>query len=81
MNIWKKIVDRSLTSIFKVGLFDYHKKFRIFGLHKIIYKMREDLQEKTIYFIIMENILNTHKVIHEKYDIKGSLYKRKTFEV
>lgn len=43
--------------------------------------MREDLQEKTIYFIIMENILNTHKVIHEKYDIKGSLYKRKTFEV
>ena len=69
MNIWKKIVDRSLTSIFKVGLFDYHKKFRIFGLHKIIY------------FIIMENILNTHKVIHEKYDIKGSLYKRKTFEV
>lgn len=53
---------------------------RIYGLHKIKYKVDNELNNKPIYFIIMENILNTDKVIHERYDLKGSLYKRKTFE-
>ena len=43
--------------------------------------MRDEYKEKTIYFIIMENILNTNRIIHEKYDIKGSLYKRKTMDM
>lgn len=54
---------------------------RIYGLHQIIYKPRNEFKEKTIFFIVMENILNTNKPIHEKYDIKGSLYKRKTLDM
>lgn len=54
--------------------------FRIYGFHKIKYKVRNELKTKRLYFIIMENILNTEKVIHNRFDLKGSLHKRKTTE-
>jgi len=41
---------------------------RIFGF----YSMQEELSGKTIYFVIMENILNTDLPISKCYDLKGS---------
>ena len=38
------------------------------------------MREKIIYFVIMSNVFQTRKEIHERYDIKGSLYKRTTLE-
>jgi 1-phosphatidylinositol-4-phosphate 5-kinase len=45
---------------------------KLYGLHKI--KVNDD----KIYFIVMGNIFKTDLLIHKKYDIKGSLYKRTT---
>lgn len=36
------------------------------------------MKEKIIYFVIMSNVFNTSKEIHERFDLKGSLYKRET---
>ncbi|KAL4484387.1 hypothetical protein ABPG74_019564 [Tetrahymena malaccensis] len=47
---------------------------RVYGLHKIKYKMNHSM--KYIYFIIMSNVFYTRKEIHERFDLKGSLYKR-----
>ena len=37
------------------------------------------MKEKRVYFVIMSNIFNTRKEIHERFDLKGSLYKREAF--
>ncbi|EAR82478.2 phosphatidylinositol 4-phosphate 5-kinase (macronuclear) [Tetrahymena thermophila SB210] len=47
---------------------------RVYGLHKIKYKIGHTM--KYIYFIIMSNVFYTRKEIHERFDLKGSLYKR-----
>lgn len=46
---------------------------RFFGLHSLLDKKR-----KKLYFVIMNNVFETPKEIHERYDIKGSSYKRTT---
>jgi 1-phosphatidylinositol-4-phosphate 5-kinase len=38
------------------------------------------MKEKRIYFIIMSNVFHTPKEIHERFDLKGSLYKRETID-
>lgn len=45
-------------------------------MHKIKFKMCKARREKQIYFVIMSNVFSIRKEIHERYDIKGSLYKR-----
>ena len=42
--------------------------------------MTKSFKTKNIYFVVMENIFNTDKQIHQTYDLKGSLYKRETTE-
>ena len=52
---------------------------KIFGLHRIAFKLKKGYSWKTtrfIYFIIMNNSFNTHLNIDVSYDLKGSLYKR-----
>ena len=43
-------------------------------------KMKDSFKQNKIYFIIMSNVFQTPKEIHERYDIKGSRYKRYTKE-
>ncbi|KAM3133933.1 hypothetical protein pb186bvf_013899 [Paramecium bursaria] len=45
---------------------------RLFGMHKII------LDDKKQYFVIMSNVFKSYHEIHQRYDIKGSLYNRTT---
>ena len=54
---------------------------KFFGLHKIRFKFIKKLKWKKIYIIIMSNFFHTSKEIHERYDIKGSTYKRFTKEM
>lgn len=54
---------------------------KFFGLHKIRFKFSKKLRWKKIYIIIMSNVFHTSKEIHERYDIKGSSYKRFTKEM
>lgn len=54
---------------------------KFFGLHKIRFKFSKKLRWKKIYIIIMSNVFHTSKEIHERYDIKGSTYKRFTKEM
>lgn len=51
---------------------------KYFGMHKIRFRMQKTMREKCIYFVIMANVFQTKQEIHERYDIKGSLYKRFT---
>lgn len=52
---------------------------RFFGLHKIRFRIKQKIKkEKVFYFVCMGNLFNTCVEIHERYDIKGSLYGRKT---
>ena len=53
---------------------------RFYGLHKIKYKIGGLSSEQKLYFVIMANVFYTDKEIHERYDIKGSLYKRSTHD-
>ena len=48
-------------------------------MHKIGYKSKSKLKGKRIYFIIMSNVFNSPNEIHERFDLKGSLFKRETF--
>jgi len=47
-------------------------------MHKIGIKYHKKMKEKIIYFVIMSNVFHTSKEIHERFDLKGSLYKRET---
>lgn len=51
---------------------------RIYGLHKMIFFRKNRKTEKTIYFSIMNNVFNTSKEIHKRYDLKGSTQGRTT---
>ncbi len=42
---------------------------RYFGMYRVkIYHLRR----KVVHFVVMNSVLDTHKVIHETFDIKGS---------
>ena len=43
---------------------------RIFGLHKILFSRGRRL--KKVYFVIMNNVFNTPRQIHQRFDLKGS---------
>lgn len=43
-------------------------------------KLKGSMRNNKIYFIIMSNVFQTPKEIHERYDLKGSKYKRFTKE-
>jgi|688.fasta_scaffold722283_1 1-phosphatidylinositol-4-phosphate 5-kinase len=49
---------------------------RYLGLHKISFN--EDGKVRRIYFVVMSNVFNTNLDIHQRYDLKGSLYGRFT---
>ena len=73
-------------SFLKEILKDYHRHLKenpdtlipkFFGLHKILYRSRGRCKKVTnIYLCIMDNIFGTDKSIQERYDLKGSTYKR-----
>jgi 1-phosphatidylinositol-4-phosphate 5-kinase len=50
---------------------------KIFSLHRIVLKSFNGKIEEWI-IVVMQNIMCTSSTIHEKYDLKGSTYKRKT---
>ena len=50
---------------------------KIYSLHRIVLKSNRGKIEEWI-ILFMQNILCTSAAIHEKYDFKGSTYKRKT---
>ena len=50
---------------------------KIYSLHRIVLKSNRGKIEEWI-IVVMQNILCTSAAIHEKYDLKGSTYKRKT---
>ena len=50
---------------------------RFYGLHKIKYRNEKGAIQR-IYFIIMQNVFNTVKSLHVRYDLKGSKYGRRT---
>lgn len=51
---------------------------RFFGLHRIFFEKSALKSQETIYFVIMNNVFETKKEIHVRYDLKGSSYKRET---
>lgn len=85
-----KTIHKSEFNFLKILLPSYHKHLcenpntliiRFYGLHKIKYRMKNDITFKTVYFIIMSNVFHTRKEIHERFDLKGSLYKRTSKDV
>jgi 1-phosphatidylinositol-4-phosphate 5-kinase len=67
-----------------VPYYEHLKKYpnslliKFFGLHKIYVKQANTSTGYKIYFIIMSNVFHTPYEIHQRYDLKGSLYKRST---
>ena len=51
---------------------------RIYGLHKMIFTRKNNQHDKPIYFCVMNNVFNTSKEIHVRYDLKGSSQGRTT---
>lgn len=49
---------------------------KFYGMHKMRLKSAHSYQK--IYFVIFNNLFQTYKEIHKRYDLKGSLYKRTT---
>lgn len=78
------LIDNPYSLINKLSFLHYlliiHIFNRIYGLHKIKCRTGSKFSSKSIYFVVLENVLSTHQPIHEKYDLKGSLYKRTTHE-
>ncbi len=82
-----KTVKRDEFKFLKHILRHYHEHLinhpqsliiKFFGCHKI--RFAKSSKEDDIYFVIMENIFSTRREIHERYDLKGSTYKRFTKE-
>lgn len=53
---------------------------RIYGLHKILFMRRNKMRPKKVYFVIMNNVFNTERNIHERFDLKGSTVGRSVKE-
>ncbi|EGR34874.1 phosphatidylinositol-4-phosphate 5-kinase, putative [Ichthyophthirius multifiliis] len=51
---------------------------KFFGLHKIKVRMKKNLYQQAIFFVVMGNIFDNCKDFISKYDLKGSIYGRKT---
>ncbi|EDK31269.2 phosphatidylinositol 4-phosphate 5-kinase (macronuclear) [Tetrahymena thermophila SB210] len=51
---------------------------KFFGLHKIKIRMKKSTKVEIVYIVIMANVFHTTKLIHERYDLKGSTYGRTT---
>ena len=82
-----KTISRTEFRFFKRILKNYYKHIeendetmitRIYGLHKMIFFRKNRKTEKTLYFCIMNNVFNTSKEIHKRYDLKGSTQGRTT---
>lgn len=84
-----KTIRRDEFKSFKTMLKNYHNHIKknknslipkFFGLHKIQYTtkkaIRGKINQKKVYFIIMNNIFNSQLEIHKRYDLKGSTHKR-----
>jgi 1-phosphatidylinositol-4-phosphate 5-kinase len=77
-----KTMKKKEFKFFKTFLKTYHTHLtvnnpeslisRLLGLHKVIFYRKKGKKAKKIYFCIMENVFNTHKKIHLRYDLKGS---------
>eukprot|EP01012_Entosiphon_sulcatum_P024520 TRINITY_DN2967_c0_g1_i1.p1 TRINITY_DN2967_c0_g1~~TRINITY_DN2967_c0_g1_i1.p1 ORF type:complete len:719 (+),score=76.72 TRINITY_DN2967_c0_g1_i1:32-2158(+) len=83
--IVKTITDGEHTALLQL-LPDYFKHFKenpdsliskFFGLHAI--KMHPGARQ--MYFVVMENVFQTSRIIHETYDLKGSWVDRCTTEL
>ena len=78
----KKVEYQFMKKILK----DYHLHLKsnpksllpkFFGLHKILYRSTSICKKTTnIYLCIMDNVFGTDRSIHERFDLKGSTYKR-----
>lgn len=82
-----KTISKSEFKFFKRILKSYYKHIesngetmitRIYGLHKMIFFRKNRKTEKTLFFCIMNNVFNTSKEIHKRYDLKGSTQGRST---
>lgn len=55
---------------------------KFFSLNKIKFsnrRLKKELGFDQVYFVVMNNIFNKKSVVHERYDLKGSTYKREVF--
>ena len=80
-----KTIQQAEFTFLKKILPAYHKHLndhpttliiRVFGLHKIKYRLAHSILHKYVYFIIMSNVFHTRKEIHTRFDLKGSTYNR-----
>lgn len=76
-----KTIHKDEFKLLKVILEDYYYHLqsnprsllmKICGLHKILFKPKKDKK----YFVIMKNVFAGAPEIHEKFDLKGSTFKR-----
>ena len=86
-----KTIRRDEFVFLRKILKDYHehlKKNRMslipkfFSLNKIKFnntRLIKELGFDQVYFVVMNNIFSQDLVVHERYDLKGSTYKRETF--
>lgn len=83
-----KTMKKKEFKFFKTFLKKYHQHLtvdnpeslisRLLGLHKVIFARKNGKKSKKIYFCIMENVFNTNKKIHVRFDLKGSSQGRTT---
>lgn len=55
---------------------------KFFSLNKIRFNNKALIKElgyDQVYFVVMNNIFSKNRIVHERYDLKGSTYKRETF--
>lgn len=53
---------------------------KCFGIHKVIFHQSKYKKSKKIYFCVQDNVFNTPLKIDLRYDLKGSLYGRRTID-
>src|SRR3990167_8368646 len=56
---------------------------KFFSLNKIAFDhegLRKGLGMNKVYFVVMNNIFSSKYLVHERYDLKGSTYKRAFFQ-
>lgn len=51
---------------------------KVLGIHKVIFYKKKNIRSHKSYFCIMDNVFCTKKKIDYRYDLKGSLFGRKT---
>jgi len=84
-----KTIPRHEFKLMKTILKNYHTHItdnpetlisKCYGIHKVIFHSSKYKSNKKIYFCVQDNVFRTPLKIDLRYDLKGSLYGRRTID-